>query len=133
MRSRVFWCGASLMSAAVLLLAACDQAPTHEAEASLPPGFSERSDAPYISGAIVGRTVVNDGIELLVRVPRGTAARVPEARVTVGSRALVRWTDGRLASPRDLSVGRHVTVWITGYESRSLPPLVTGNGFLLAR
>ena len=132
MRSRVFWPSPSLLLAALLSLAACDRSST-VAGTTLPPGFSERSDVPYISGSIVERTDVNGVTTLLVRVPRGTTARVPEARVTVGSPVIVKWTDGRAASPRELRVGRRVTVWVTGAELRSLPPQVTGNGFLLTR
>ena len=132
MRSRLFRCDASLLLAAILLLGACDRSST-EAEAMLPLGFAQRSDRPYISGDIIQRTDVSGETRLLVRVPRGTAARVREAQVTVISGALVRWVDGGLASTSDLRVGRRVTVWTTGVESRSLPPQVTGNGFLLAR
>jgi hypothetical protein len=132
MRSRASGPGGAFMLAVLLSLTACDRssAPT---DPMLPPGFAERSDRPYIAGSIVERSDANGEVRLLVRAPRGATLGVPEARVTVGARALMKWTDGRVASPRELRVGRRVTVWVTGPELQSLPPQVTASALLIAR
>jgi hypothetical protein len=117
----------------LLPLSACDQAAV-DSTAPLPAELAARRDAAYISGRIIDRTAPEGGpIRLLVRAPRDAAARVPEAIVTVLVTAKVFRGDGTRGSTDDLRAGRTVTVWVTGAELRSLPPQVTGNGFLLGR
>ena len=114
-----------------LALAGCNGGPA-STDRPLPSEFAVRADPPYIRGEIIARTVHENGtIRLRVRAPAGADARVPEAIVTLASNAIVRWEHGHHADADLLVRGRKVTVWITGPELRSLPPQVTGNGFLL--
>jgi hypothetical protein len=103
------------------------------AEATLPIGFSQRSDVPYIIGRIVRRTTENGQTRLLVRARDGSSSRVPEAVVTVAPATLMKWSDGDAATRADLRVGLGVMVWVSGAELRSLPPQVAADAVLLVR
>ncbi len=119
-----------LLALLLLSLGACRSGPTEDDQ--LPAEFAVRSDTPYITGSIIERTERTG--DLRIRVRSGdSAARVPEAIVTVLPGAVMRWTNGSRASSADLQPGRSVMVWVTGAELRSLPPQVSGNGFVLRR
>ena len=133
MQSRFVSVRAVLLCAAVAMLVGCSggRAPTEDA--MLPIGFSERSATPYIVGVITQRSDDNGQVRIRVHVPRGSDARVPEAVVHVPPTVMIKWRDGRTASPRELRVGRSVMVWGSGPELRSLPPQIEANGILLTR
>jgi hypothetical protein len=102
----------------------------------LPLALVVRSDTPYITGTIVRRDDDRASVRVRVRAPDGTsvsAARVPEAVVTVHPDSLLVFRDGRAAAPAELIVGRTVVVWVRGPELRSLPPQVTGSAVLVER
>lgn len=123
----------SVAFAALLLtmVGACGRSPT-TADEQLSAEFAIRSDVPYIRGEIVERrTTARGAVQLLVRGRGLPQSGVREASVTVEPGAVIRWAHGHVASADQLVRGVHVTVWITGPELRSLPPQVTGNGFIL--
>ncbi len=125
---------AARLLGAALLLAACRSAAAPPE--ALPFALAVRSDTPYVSGPIAERSVEASGsVRVLVRARRTDdgSSRQPAALVRVDPDSLLLWADGRAARPADLTVGRAVTVWVRGPESRSLPPQVTGSAILVVR
>jgi hypothetical protein len=123
----------------LLAAAACSPSPAVApslAVEALPPTLALRSDSPYVTGTIVRREEADGAPRLLVRSAEGASAfasRVPEAVVRVHADSLLTYRDGRAAPAGELTVGRLVTVWVRGPESRSLPPQVTASAILLER
>jgi hypothetical protein len=60
----------------------------------------------------------------LVRGEPGTSYRVNEVFFTVNANTVIRRADGGPATPADLTVGRAISLWITGAIAESLPPQV---------
>jgi hypothetical protein len=125
----------ALVLAGVLLaaVAACRPASGVESDDRLPPEFTVRSDVPYVRGTIRAREDAAGALRLRVEDAPGSTARVTAAFVTVLPEAVLRYRDGRRATPADLRVGRVVTVWVTGPELRSSPPQVSANGIIVER
>ena len=133
MHSRFVRVRAVCLRVAAFVTLGCGGGSAPTEDAMLPIGFSERSDVPYIMGTITRRWDESGRTRILVHVPRGTEARVPEAVVSVGSGVLIKWRNGRSASVRELQVGRSVMVWATGGEMRSMPPQVSASAILLGQ
>jgi hypothetical protein len=129
--------GAVLVLAALLAAGACSPssaaAPAPDS-GLLPQALALRSDTPYITGTVTRRDEAGRTLRLLVRAAADaspSAARTTEAVVAVHPDSLLVHRDGRAAPPRELVVGRAVTVWVRGPELRSMPPQVTASAILL--
>jgi hypothetical protein len=119
---------------ALLAAGACRGGAATAAESMLPGPLMLRSDTPFIGGTIVTREDDRaGGVQLLVRAPSGSDARVPEARVSVRPDSLLLWRDARAATVADLRVGRTVIVWVRGPAIGAPPPFVTASAVLVER
>ena len=113
--------------------AACRRDPAPAPASALPPEFARvAASTPYVRGVVVEEVGAPGSARFLVRGAAG-AGRHEAAIVRVDPDSLLRWSDGTRASVADVRVGRSLSVWVNGPETRSLPPQVTGSAILIDR
>jgi hypothetical protein len=101
--------------------------------ALLLPG-SAPDEPAYINGTIVSRDdrFENQRSALVVAEPTNPEDR-RRAHVLLEGSPTIRWRDRRAASLADLRSGRVVSVWVTGPELRSYPPIVSAHTIIIER
>lgn len=102
-------------AAGLLAVAACGSTNTDPASA--------RADIPtnepfFLTGTI---TEVGHPWGYRMKGEPGTSYSVNEAFFTLAPDAVIQRADGAAASAADLTVGRAITIWITGAIAESLP------------
>jgi hypothetical protein len=129
-------CRSTILPALLPLLAlaaACGQEPSPAPVSALPAEFARvRAEIPYVRGVVVEDVGAAGSGRFLVRGAAGSA-RHAAALVRIDPDSLLRWSDGTRASVADVRVGRSLTVWVNGPETRSMPPQVTGSAVLIER
>jgi len=93
----------------------------HRETETTDPAAALTNEPFFITGSI---TQTGHPWGYLVRGEPGTSYRVNEVFFTVNANTLIRRADGSPATAADLTVGRAISLWITGAIAESLPPQV---------
>jgi|GEM_PF-7019832 len=91
-------------------------------------------ESAYITGTIISRDDrFADQRSALVAADPSNYDDPRRAHVLLEGSPTVLWRDGRTAYLSDLRLGRLISVWVTGPELRSYPPVVGAQTIVIER